>query len=161
MGMIDIIILACFVPAAIFGLKNGLVKQLVALGVMVLGLYLSVKLSAPIGQWICNRWHLEPFWVKVVSFAAIFTAVAIVLSLLGKLIEKILKIILLEWLNKLLGMVVAMVTTVLIVGTMIYLVNSANDLLHFIPEDRIAESRFYTPLLEFVQKVFPYLKSLF
>jgi hypothetical protein len=41
------------------------------------------------------------------------------------------------------------------------MVNSANDLLQFIPEEKIAESRFFKPLLHMVELVFPYLKSLF
>ena len=161
MGTIDIIILACFLPAAVFGLINGFVKQLVALGAIVLGIALSIKFSPVIGEWITARWELEPFWVKAISFSVIFIAVSLVVSLLGKLTEKILKITMLSWLNRLLGMVVAVVGAALVMGTLIYIISSANGLLNFIPEEKIAESRFYRPLLHMVEVVFPYLKSLF
>lgn len=161
MGTIDIIILACFLPAVVIGLKDGFVRQLVALSALILGLYLSVRFSAPVGQWITERWHLEPFWIKVISFSAIFIAVALVLSLLGKLLEKVLKITMLGWLNRILGLVFAIITTALVLGTIIYVVNSANGMLEFIPEEKIAESRLYKPLLHLVETVFPYLKSLF
>ncbi len=161
MGTIDIIILACFLPAVVIGLKDGFVRQLVALSALILGLYLSVRFSAPVGQWITERWHLEPFWIKVISFSAIFIAVALVLGLLGKLLEKVLKITMLGWLNRILGLVFAIITTALVVGTIIYVVNSANGMLEFIPEEKIAESRLYRPLLHLVETAFPYLKSLF
>ncbi len=161
MGTIDIIILACFLPAVVIGLKDGFVRQLVALSALILGLYLSVRFSAPVGQWITERWHLEPFWIKVISFSAIFIAVALVLSLLGKLLEKVLKITMLGWLNRILGLVFAIITTALVIGTIIYVVNSANGMLEFIPEEKIAESRLYRPLLHLVETAFPYLKSLF
>lgn len=161
MGTIDLIILACFLPAVVIGLKDGIVRQIVALAALVLGLYLSVKFSATMGHWITERWHLEPFWVKVLSFSVIFIAVALVLNLLGKLLEKVIKITMLGWLNRLLGLVFALITTALIVGTLIYVLNSANGLLEFIPEERIAESRLYKPLLHLVETVFPHLKSLF
>lgn len=161
MGTIDIIILACFLPAVVIGLKDGFVRQLVALSALILGLYLSVRFSAPVGQWITERWHLEPFWIKVISFSAIFIAVALVLSLLGKLLEKVLKITMLGWLNRILGLVFAIITTALVLGTIIYVVNSANGMLEFIPEEKIAESRLYKPLLHLVETAFPYLKSLF
>lgn len=161
MGTIDLIILACFLPAVVIGLKDGFIRQLVALGALVLGLYLSVRFSTPVGQWITERWHLEPFWIKVISFSVIFIAVALVLNLVGKLLEKVLKITMLGWLNRILGLVFAIITTALIVGTLIYVLNSANGLLKFIPEEKIAESRLYKPLLHLVEIAFPYLKSLF
>ena len=161
MGTIDLIILACFLPAVVIGLKDGFIRQVVALASLVLGLYLSVRFSTPVGQWITERWHLEPFWVKVLSFSVIFIAVALVLNLLGKLLEKVLNITMLGWLNRLLGLVFAMITTALIVGTLIYVLNSANGLLEFIPEEKLTESRLYKPLLHLVEIVFPYLKSLF
>lgn len=161
MGTIDIIILACFLPAVVIGLKDGFVRQAVALGALILGLYLSVRFSAPVGQWITEKWHLEPFWIKVISFSSIFIGVALVLNLLGKLLEKVLKITMLGWLNRILGLVFAIITTALIVGTIIYVVNSANGLLEFIPEEKIAESRLYKPLLHLVETAFPYLKTLF
>ena len=161
MGTIDLIILACFLPAIFIGLKTGFVRQLVALGAIVLGIYLSIRFSDVVGQWLAERWHIEQFWIKVISFAVIFIAVALLLNLIGTLVEKVLKITMLGWLNRLLGLVLAIVTCALIVGTLIYMVNSANDLLQFLPEEKIAESRFYRPLLHMVEVVFPYLKSLF
>lgn len=162
MGTIDIVILACFLPAVFIGLKNGFIRQLVALAVVVLGILLAVRFSDVVSAWItAAKITLEPFWAKALSFVLIFVAVALVLNLLGKLLEKVLNIAMLGWLNRLLGLVLALATSALIIGTLVYLVNSANSLINFIPEDKIAESRFYKPLLEFVQKVFPYLKSLF
>ena len=162
MGTIDIVILACFLPAVFIGLKNGFIRQLVALGVVILGIWLAVRFSDVVADWLtAARITLEPFWAKALSFALIFVAVALVLNLLGKLLEKVLDIAMLGWLNRLLGLAVALFTSAIIIGTIIYMVNSANSLINFIPEDKIAESRFYKPLLELVQKVFPYLKSLF
>ena len=161
MGTIDIVILACFLPAVIIGLKNGFIKQLVALCVVVGGIWLAVHFSDRVGAFLSQWITLEPFWIKVISFAAIFIVVALVLNLVGKLLEKVLNIAMLGWLNRLLGLVVALATSALVIGTLVYLVNSANSLINFIPEEKIAESRFYKPLLEFVQTVFPYLKSLF
>ncbi len=161
MGTIDIVILACFLPAVIIGLKNGFIRQLVALCVVVGGIWLAVRFSDRVGAFLSQWLTLEPFWSKVISFATIFIVVALVLNLVGRLLEKVLKIAMLGWLNRLLGLVVALATSALVIGTLVYLVNSANSLINFIPEEKIAESRFYKPLLEFVQTVFPYLKSLF
>jgi len=161
MGTLDLIILVCFLPAIFIGLKDGFIKQLVALAAIILGIYLSMRFSDAVAARIAEKVRWEPFWIKAISFVAIFIVVALVLNLLGKLLEKVFKIAMLGWLNRLLGLALALVAGALIIGTLIYMVNSANGLLNFIPEEKIEESRFYKPLLELVQQVFPYLKSLF
>ena len=161
MGTIDIVILACFLPAVFIGLKNGFIRQVVAFGVIALGITLSLRFSDLVGGWLQERVKIEPFWIKAISFAIVFIIVALVLNLLGKLVEKVFDIAMLGWLNRLLGLVVAIATFALLIGTLIYVLNSANELVKFIPEEKISESRFWGPLLQFVQKVFPYLKSLF
>ena len=145
MGTIDIVILACFLPGVFIGLKNGFIRQLVALAVVVLGIWLSLRFSDIVGGWLTDRFQIEPFWAKAI----------------GKLLEKVLDIAMLGWLNRLAGLVLALATSALVIGTLIYLTDSANSLIGFIPEEKISESRFYRPLLTFVERVFPYLKSLF
>lgn len=161
MGTIDIVILACFLPAVYLGLKNGFIRQLVALAVVVGGIVLALRFSDTVGAWLQQRIKVEPFWIKAISFALIFITVALVLNLAGKLLEKVLSIAMLGWLNRLLGLALALATSALLIGVIVYMVDSANQLVEFLPKEKIEESRFYKPLLTLVQNVFPYLKSLF
>ena len=55
MGTIDIAILICFLPAVFMGLKNGFIRQLVALGVIVLGIMLAMRFSDTVGAWLQER----------------------------------------------------------------------------------------------------------
>jgi len=161
MGVIDIVIVCCFLPVLYFGIKNGLVKQLVALAVIYFGIVLSLRFSTPASQWLIERGGISEFWAKAVSFILIFFAVALILSLFGRIIEKIIKITLLGWLNKLLGVVMTFILFALLISVLVYFVDSANKLLEFIPEEKIAESRFYPALLDLSQQVFPHFKELF
>ena len=161
MGVIDIVILCCFLPALFFGIKNGLVRQLVAVAVIYFGITLSLRFAVPVGSWVVEHVHLNDFWAKAVSFILIFFVVAIVLSLLGKLVEKIIQISLLGWLNKLLGVVASLFLFALAVSALVYLVDSANNLLEFIPKEKLEESRFYPMLLDFSKEIFPRFKELF
>jgi membrane protein required for colicin V production len=161
MGVIDIVIVCCFLPALYFGIKNGLVKQLVALAVLYFGIKLSLNFSIPAGNWVAEHLHLTEFWAKAVSFILIFFAIAIVLNLFGKLVEKIIKISLLGWLNKLLGTVMTLCLFVLLLSALVYLVDSANNILEFIPKEKLEESRFYPQLLHLSQEIFPRFKELF
>ena len=143
MGVIDIVIVCCFLPALYFGIK------------------LSLNFSIPAGNWVVEHLHLTEFWAKAVSFILIFFAIAIVLNLFGKLVEKIIKISLLGWLNKLLGTVMTLFLFVLLLSALVYLVDSANNILEFIPKEKLEESRFYPQLLHLSQEIFPRFKELF
>lgn len=161
MGVIDIVIVCCFLPALYFGIKNGMVKQLVALAVIYFGIILSLRFATPVSQWVTEHVEMTEFWAKAVSFILIFFAVALVLSLFGRIVENIIKISLLGWLNKLLGVVMTVILTTLLLSVVVYLVDSANNLLEFIPKEKLEESRFYPALLQLSQEVFPHFKELF
>lgn len=161
MGVIDIVIVCCFLPVLYFGIKNGLVKQLVAFAVVYFGIRLSLRFATPVAAWVVEHVHLSEFWAKAVSFILIFFAVALLLSLFGRIIEKIIKISLLGWLNKLLGIVMTFCIFALLISVIVYFVDSANDLLDFIPKEKLEESRFYPALLDLSKEVFPHFKELF
>jgi len=161
MGVIDIIIVCCFLPAIFFGLKNGFIKQLMAVLIVFLGIRLALKWADPVSARILSKVEMSDFWVKVVAFVAIFTAVAMVLNLASKLLDKVVKVTLLEWLNRILGILAALAVFAFIISVIVYLTDSLNGLIHFIPGEKIAESKMYTPLLELAKSVFPHLKELF
>lgn len=154
MSTIDIIILACFLPALYFGIKNGLVKQLISLCVVFFGIKLSILFSQPVAVWLTEKVGITEVWSKSASFLVIFLAVAVVLSLVGRLIEKIIKISLLEWLNKLLGVVLSIAICGLVVAIAIHLVDRANDVMHFISDDKLAESKLWPVILQVTGDLF-------
>ena len=161
MGVIDIVILCCFLPALYFGIKNGLVRQLVAIAVIYFGIALALKFTAPASAWVLEHVEMSEFWARAVSFIVIFFVVALVLSLLGRLVEKIIKISLLGWLNKLLGVIASMCVIALVLSALAYVVDSANNLLEFIPKEKLEESRFFPALLDLSKDLFPRLKEIF
>ena len=161
MGVIDIVIVCCFLPALYFGVKNGLVKQVVAFAVVYFGIRLSLQFATPVAEWVMEHLKIPEFWAKAISFILIFFAVALLLNLFGKLVEKIIKISLLGWLNKLLGVATTFCIFALLLSVVVYFVDSANNLLDFIPKEKLEESRFYPALLDLSKEVFPHFKELF
>ncbi len=161
MGVIDIILLVCLLPAFYFGIKNGLVRQIISVAVLYFGITLSLRFADLVSTWILKVVTLSDFWVKTISFILIFLVVAFLLNLIGKLIEKILKITLLGWLNRLLGVVITLAIFLVILSIIIHFIDVANNSFNFIAKDTIAESKLYPLLLEFSNKLFPYLESFF
>lgn len=161
MSILDIILLICFIPALVQGLKKGFISQVIAIVSIVVGVSVSLKFANIAGAWLAQHIDASGEILKVTAFALILIGVFIVLGLLGKLLEKILKLVMLNWLNKLLGVLFAFLKTALIVGLMIILFNSLNETFHFVEESALADSVLYPPLKHMAYIVFPHLKEIF
>lgn len=104
---------------------------------------------------------MSDFWAKAVSFILVFFVIAVLLSMLGRIVEKIIKISLLGWLNRLLGIVMTFCLFALAASVIVYLIDSANNIVEFIPKEKLQESRFYPALLNLSREVFPRFQELF
>lgn len=161
MGTIDIIILVCLLPSLYFGLKNGLVKQIISFAVIYLGITLSLKFSGLVEPLVQQYLHIEGFWAKFIAFVAIFAAVALVLSLLGNIIDKAIKAGATGFLNRVLGLLLSVFIFVLLTALLVYMVDALNQVTDLIPKEKLAESKLYPFMLDIAKTFFPYLKSLF
>ena len=161
MSTIDIIIAVCFLPCLFFGLKHGLVKQITSLCTIYFGVTLSLRFSAPVIEWLSSHVNISPLAAKMVSFLVIFFVIALLLSLLGRLVEKVLQITLLGWVNKVLGVAMAFIIFAVTLSAITFIVDQANNSLSFIPKEQISESRIYPELLKLSKLIFPYFKQLF
>lgn len=160
MNILDIILLVCFIPAIISGLRKGFIAQVVAIISIVLGVWLSVKFATLAGSWISQWIEASPQLINIISFAIIFIAVAVLLFTIGKLIEATIKIIMLGWLNKLLGVLFSMLKCILIIGFLIIVFEAINDTFGLVPESYLSDSLLYTPFRDIADSVFPLFKEL-
>lgn len=160
MNILDVILLVCFIPAIISGLRKGFIAQVVAIISIVLGVWLSVKSATLVGSWISQWIEASPQLINIISFAIIFIAVAVLLFTIGKLIEATIKIIMLGWLNKLLGVLFSMLKCILIIGFLIIVFEAINDTFGLVPESYLSDSLLYAPFRDIADSVFPLFKEL-
>ena len=160
MSIVDIILLICFVPALISGIRKGFISQVISIVSLIGGVWVSYEFSEPVGAWLSQYIETTENVLKLISFIIIMIAVFAGLALVGKLLEGIINFVMLGWVNKLLGVVFALLKTGLIVGLAIMLFCSLNNSLHLVSDEVLAESVLFTPLKNAAYTVFPYLKSL-
>ena len=156
----DIIILLCFLPALIRGVMKGFIEQAVALVSLVLGAWLAFKFSTVVGEWLQPFFKVSETVMHVISFAVIMIAVVLVLFVIGKLLTGISKIVMLGWLDRLLGLVFALLIAGLLVGIGIILFDTLNAKFEFVDNAVLDEAVLYSPLRDIAYTVFPYLKEL-
>lgn len=160
MNIIDIILLICFIPAVVQGIRKGFISQVVSIVSLILGVWMSARFASIVSGWI-GQWITASTQVlELVAFALIMILVFLVLGALGKVIEATIKLVMLGWLNKLLGVAFALLKTALIVGLVIMAFTSLNQTFGLVSPETLGESVLYTPLKKIAYDVFPYLKGL-
>lgn len=160
MNILDIILLVCFVPAIFQGIRKGFIAQAVSIISIVLGIWASARFANIVSSWIAQYITASEQVLKVVAFALILVLVFLALAALGKMLEGMFKLVMLGWLNKLLGVIFALLKTGLIVGLVIMAFSSLNDNFRFVQESVLNESVLYLPLKKLAFEVFPYLKDM-
>ncbi len=160
MNIVDIILLICFVPALVQGLRKGFISQVIAIISIIAGVWVSARFTASASTWLAQYIEGSEQVLKVISFALIFIAVIAILAILGRLLEGTVKLIMLGWLNRLLGMVLSLVKAGLIVGLVIMAFCSLNNTFSLVSEEVLNESVLFPPLKNMAYTVFPYLKEL-
>lgn len=160
MNILDIIILICFIPALVQGLRKGFIAQVISIISIIAGIWMSFRFATYVSQWLAQYIQAGDQVLKVTAFALILILVILALGALGKMLEATIKIVMLGWLNKLLGVLFAFLKCILIVGLVIMAFNSFNNTFNIISEAELSESIFYTPIRDIAYSVFPYLKEL-
>lgn len=160
MNVIDIIILLCCVPAIFRGVTKGFIAQAAALVALVLGAWMSFHFSNLVVEWLKPVMSFSPAVLQAIAFTLILMAVFFALTLAGKMLEGIVKIVMLGWLNKLLGAVFALLKVILAIGLFILIFDSVTTVLEINCSKTISGSIFYTPIKDFADVFFPYMKEL-
>ena len=160
MNTLDIILLICFIPAVIGGLRKGLVGQIIGLLTIILGCRLSMSFQKPVTDWLVQVTAANPEMIRILSFVLIFIAVAVVLYLIGRVIEKVIHIALLGWVNRLSGVLISSLIAVVVLGLLGGLVTSLNAELHLFNPTFLNESVLLDAFMNITSAIMPYLKSL-
>lgn len=160
MQTLDIIILICFIPAIVRGLSKGFIEQAIALVSLVLGAWLAFKFSEPMGAWLQPYLDVSETVLSVISFAAVALATVLILFLLGRLLTGLVKLVMLGWLDRILGLVFALLKAALAIGLLVILFDTLNLKFEFVDTAKLDASVLYNPIKDLAYVVFPYLKEL-
>ncbi|MCL1851315.1 MAG: CvpA family protein [Bacteroidetes bacterium] len=152
MSYLDIIVI---IPALWFGYKgftHGLIRELASLAALILGIYAAFVFTDFVEKWINN-----PAIPKEVYFAITFLIVLIAVYLLGRLVEKIIKLVIPEFVNNLLGGLFGIAKVLVIFSAVFYLINSI-DSKHAILTEKAVEKSF---TYKYIEPIVPALKDFY
>ena len=124
---------------------RGLVSEIIAIAVVILGV-----LGSRIGAQSFSAWLLQQFaWpaevCDVVAYILIFLTIAIVLSILAKLLHKFLRAIHLGWANRLLGGAFGLCKYGILVLIVVFAMDKTNEHYHWLDNSPVVKTSVVYP----------------
>ena len=124
MGLVDFLILAVLSVFLIKGLLRGLLKEICSLLGLVLGGVFAFTFHVPLAQLFQDAAGMPGVVSVWAAFLAIFLGVVIVFAVLGFVLHRFVKIILLGGVNRLAGGVFGLIQAVVILAMLILAMGS-------------------------------------
>jgi membrane protein required for colicin V production len=169
--MIDIVFYIIVLMALVRGWRKGLIRALFSAVCGIIGLAAAVKLSAVLATHMKSDLHVSGRWLPVIAFVLIFVLVILLVSWAGKLLDKLIKLVLMEWLNKLGGILLFLLlylsvySIILFYGTRTHIISKQavedSHCYTLIAPFGPAVIRFFTGFLPFGQDMFIALEGFF
>jgi len=161
MTILDTILLICFIPAIVTGINKGFFLQLASLAGLFVGLWLAYRYYLPVSDFLGSRFGGDqPILLHVCGFLIVFLGTILAATIIGKLATGLFKLVSLGWLNRLSGVVFAILKTALVLAIAIYLFDSVNMRLELVKESMLKDSQVWCFFRELASHIFPFLKEV-
>ena len=150
MNYIDIFISIFLIYGFIKGLYKGFIIEITSVIGLILGIYLAAQYNGDLSNYLISKqfFSWEEGYVIILSNVILFILTILIVSILGKITTKLVKIVALGLFNKILGSIFGLLKNVLLLVFVIFLFNLANSSLKIIEQDKLELSIYYKPINE-------------
>lgn len=160
MNTFDIILALLLAYGLIKGLFKGFFVEVASLVGLILGVYGALLFSDLVAALLEPYVDLEENYLAMIAFVITFIGIVVLISLSGKLLTKLASMIMLGWLNRLLGGVFGLLKVVLIAGVLLVAFEGLNQKWNWIEKDQLESSILYTPVQNLGQIFYPLIEEL-
>lgn len=149
MNWLDVLLVLPLVFGLVRGLMHGFISEIITFAVVILGVLGSWVAAPPFSEWLLAQFAWPKEVCDVVAYMLIFIGIAIVLSLLAKLLNKFLKAIHLGWANRLLGGIFGICKFGILVLLVVFVLDRTNEAFHYLDESPVVKtSVVYPPMVQ-------------
>lgn len=159
MNYLDIIILAIVVWSLIRGFKNGLFIEIASVAALVLGIWGSIRFSGLTQVKLVEWFDIQTQYLGVIAFVLTFILIVVAVHFLANALDKVLKAVALGFVVRILGMVFAVIKTVLIMSIVLVLLNTVDRNSKLISQKNKEESILFGPVSDFAPMLFPIIEG--
>jgi membrane protein required for colicin V production len=162
--ILDIIFGLLILASFYNGYTKGILYSILSLVAIVLGIILAMNFSTAASIWLHNNFNIPTMIMPVLSFLLIVVAVVGAVKLVAYVVEKFLKSLMLNFVNKFAGGLLWSFIATVLFSVLVFFVDKAG----FLAENLILSSHTYNYIvpfgpksLELVQAAIPLLKESF
>ena len=159
MSWLDIIILLPLLIGLVRGLMKGLIVEVISIAAIILGVIGAKLWSAAFAAWLILQFEWSETAAIVVSYALLFTGIALALNIFGRLLSKLFQKIQLGWLNRLLGGVFGLAKWGIVMASLVLCLHTLDTQFQFITPELKEKSMVYTNITPYAEKAWKEIKS--
>ncbi len=157
MNWFDLTVGILLLIAFINGYRKGLIMQLVGLATIILAAVFGGRFAKTILPELNRFIDLSPELARVLSFILAFIAIAVALSLIGRILQRFIEVVFLSFINRLLGAVIAIGTMMVFLSILLNLALMLDGNEQVINKKIKEESFFFERVEAVVPAIVPYL----
>jgi len=159
MNFLDIIILIPMLWGAYKGFTKGFVSELSTLVALSLGIWGAIHFASFVADFLINSFNMSDKYVPIISFAITFILIVIAVHFVAKLINKLIKAVSLNFINKLAGAAFGILKFGLIISIIIVILDKIDSDMNFMSEKTKKSSLLYKPVGKIAKTIFPSLND--
>jgi membrane protein required for colicin V production len=158
MNLYDIIILIVALLGLIDGLRKGFIQTIGAIAGVICGIFAAKALSYLLAPYISQLFEsASPKVVQVISFIILFVVTVILFHFVALLLSKLIKMVMLGWLNRLAGGIIAVVLYLFVLSIVANVFDYFDKGKSSFHQEKSSASLFYEPLSNFAPSVLPFI----
>ena len=139
------------------GFRKGVIVELTSLLALVLGIYGAIQLSGYVAEQLTYYIDWDKRYVDLASFGLTSVGIIFGVSLLGKMLTSLAKLVMLNGVNRMLGLLFGGLKLAVFSGVILIFLMKANALFGFIPSEIIEQSLLCETLLGLGEWIFDYV----
>lgn len=155
----DIVVAISLIIAFFNGWQKGLVMQLVNLAGLVIAIVFAGQLAKKIVPWVLDIADISPNAATVAAYILAFAAIMLAATLVGSAVQRFIEVVHINFLNRLLGAVVAAGIALVMLSLVLNLVLMVDTHERIITAKLKKQSYFYEKVRMVVPLIVPYLNQ--
>ena len=158
-GMLDLILIIPILWFTYKGFSKGLIIELATLVALLLGIYIAANFSSYTADYLREQMDFHSKYMSIISFSITFIGVVLLVMLFGKSLEKVVNLLLLSFVNKLLGAVFGLIKISFFLSVLIFILSTFGLEDSLISKDMRQKSYLYDPIKSIAPTVFPMVEE--
>jgi membrane protein required for colicin V production len=159
MSFFDIIVGGLLCYSLYKGIRNGLFVEIASFFSLILGIYIAIKFSSVVKDFISGWLHWNPYTVQIFAFILTFILVVIGIYMLGKFLTNIADFAFLGWINSLGGGFFRVLKTILIISIFLTIFEKINYHNYLAKKETLDKSIFFNPIQKVAGYIFPSIEK--